>query len=483
MTFETADLYALAPEIILLTMGCLILVIDAYLPEKLRALTYQMTQATLIGTALVAFGMYPEQEIIAMSGMFVLDGMATVLKVFVLGIVAVGFTYSRGYLKDRGLLKGEYFVLGLFATLGMLVMISAANLLTIYLGLELLSLSLYAMVAINRDSRAASEAAMKYFVLGALASGMLLYGISMLYGATGTLELANIATEAAKVEDGNKLIFIFGIVFVVIGLGFKLGAVPFHMWVPDIYEGSPTPVTLFISTAPKLAAFAMIMRLLVDGLEHFNADWQQMLMILSVISIATGNIIAIAQTNIKRMFAYSTIAHVGFLLLGFVTGTEEGYAASMFYAIVYAVTALGGFGILLLLSRAGFESDKIEDLKGLNERNSWYAFMMMIFILSMAGAPPMLGFWAKLSVVSEVVDAGYTSLAVWAVVFSVVGAFYYLRVLKMIYFSKPEEDAPKITANVDMHLALSANGIAILALGLKPGALMAICLAAIGVSV
>ncbi len=312
---------------------------------------------------------------------------------------------------------------------------------------------------------------------------MLLYGISMLYGATGTLELANIATEAAKVEGDNKLIFIFGIVFAVIGLGFKLGAVPFHMWVPDIYEGSPTPVTLFISTAPKLAAFAMIMRLLVDGLEHFNADWQQMLMILSVVSIATGNIIAIAQTNIKRMFAYSTIAHVGFLLLGFVTGTEAGYAASMFYAIVYALTSLGGFGVLLLLSRAGFESDKLEDLKGLNERNPWYAFIMMIFILSMAGAPPMLGFWAKWSVVSQVVDAGYISLAVWAVVFSVVGAFYYLRVLKMIYFSKPEEDAPKITANVDMHLALSANGIAILALGLSPGALMAICVAAIDVSV
>ncbi|EDN69924.1 NADH dehydrogenase I, N subunit [Beggiatoa sp. PS] len=481
----------LLPEILILTMGCLILVIDAYLPKDLRGLTYHLTQGTLIGTALLILAASPSEKILAMNNMFVIDPMGAVLKLFIVLIVFVAFIYSRSYLRDRNFEKGEYFVLGLFATLGMMVMVSAHSLLTLYLGLELLSLSLYAMIAMHRESSQASEAAMKYFVLGALASGMLLYGMSILYGITGTLDLAELATAISQNSD-HQIFLVFGLVFIIIGLAFKMGAVPFHMWIPDVYQGAPTSVTLFIASAPKIAAFAMLMRLLVDGMESLHvgtlADgtesayvgWQGILILLAILSMATGNIIAIAQRNIKRMLAYSTIAHVGYLLLGVISANDAGYAASMFYVIVYTLMTLGAFAMIILLSRGGVESDQLEDFKGLNQRNSWYAFLMLILMLSMAGLPPMIGFWAKWSVLAQVVQAGFVWLAVLAVLFAIIGVFYYLRVVWMMYFEKPKDLTP-IEASMDMRVALSANALIILALGMMPQTLMAVCLQALGI--
>jgi NADH-quinone oxidoreductase subunit N len=479
VTFATTNLAILIPEITLLTMGCLILAIDAYLSDQQRNLTYHLSQGTLIGTALLILIGYPHQRTLAMNDMFVSDPMSAVLKFLVLIIVFVAFLYSRGYLRDRQMFKGEYFVLGLFAALGMMVMISAHSLLTIYLGLELLSLSLYTMIAMHRDSPPATEAAMKYFVLGALASGMLLYGISILYGLTGTLDLAKVAQFISHSDAANHTLLVYGLVFVVVGLAFKLGAVPFHMWIPDVYQGAPTSVTLFISSAPKLAAFAILMRLLVDGMPGLHADWQNMLILLSILSMATGNLVAIAQTNIKRMLAYSTIAHVGYLMLGVLTATKTGYAASMFYVMVYTLMSLGGFGMIILLSRAGFEAENISNFKGLNDRSPWYAFIMSILMLSMAGVPPLLGFWAKLSVLNQLVQAGLVWLAVVAVLFAIIGAFYYLRIVWMIYFEKAEDSSP-IQAEMDMRVAVSINGLVILLLGLAPQTLMAVCSRALG---
>lgn len=472
------NLSLLLPEIFVLTMACIILVLDAYLPERMRSLTYHLSQATLIGAALLTLGGAPATMMTALNDTFVADRMSVVLKSFIYLVTFFVFLYSRDYLVARKLFKGEFFVLGLFAVLGMMVMVSAHHFLSLYLGLELLSLSLYAMVAMHRDSQQASEAAMKYFILGAIASGMLLYGMSMLYGATGSLHLATVA-DVIERGAANQQVLVFGLVFIVVGVAFKFGAVPFHMWVPDVYQGAPTPVTLFLGSAPKLAAFAMLMRLLVSGMPGLVADWQSMLMLLAVLSIALGNVVAIVQTNLKRMFAYSTISHVGFLLLGVLTATSDGYAAAMYYTIVYTLMTLGGFGVILLLSRAGFEADNLEDFKGLNHQHPWYAFIMMILLLAMAGMPPLLGFWAKLTVLSEVVNSGYITLAVVAVIFSVIGAFYYLRVIKLMYFDKPEADVP-LEAGNEMRLALSANGLAILVLGLFPQQLLEVCLAALG---
>jgi NADH-quinone oxidoreductase subunit N len=360
----------------------------------------------------------------------------------------------------------------------MQVMVSAHSLLTVYLGLELLSLSLYAMVAFDRDSSPASEAAMKYFVLGALASGMLLYGMSMLYGATGSLDVAEIAT-AVSAAGSDNLILVFGLCFIVVGLAFKFGAVPFHMWVPDVYHGAPTAVTLFIGSAPKIAAFAMAMRLLAESMGGLVVDWQGMLSILAVLSLAIGNVIAIAQTNMKRMLAYSTISHVGFLLLGILSGTTDGYSASMFYAITYALMAIGGFGVIILLSRAGYEADSLDDFKGLNNRSPWFALMMLILMFSMAGVPPTVGFYAKLSVLQAVVDVDMLWLALVAVFFSIIGAFYYIRIVKLMYFDEPETDAP-LVVNADLQIAVSVNGLAVLALGLFPGGLLALCGSVLG---
>ncbi|MCC6207221.1 MAG: NADH-quinone oxidoreductase subunit NuoN [Gammaproteobacteria bacterium] len=475
MDFISPNLSPALPEIFLLGMICVVIVADLFVDDQNRIITYLLAQASLLGPAVLTVALHSPSPVITFSGMFISDNMSDVLKVFLYLVTAVVFLYSREYLSVRGILKGEFFVLGLFALLGMMIMTSAYNLLTLYLGLELLSLSLYAMTAMNRDSIAASEAAMKYFVLGAIASGMLLYGMSMLYGATGNLGIEEIGDYVRRSPADDKVL-LFGMTFVVVGLAFKLGAVPFHMWIPDVYHGAPTAVTLFIGTAPKIAAFAMVMRLLADGLGGLHVEWRTMLMVLAVLSIGIGNVIAIAQRNIKRMLAYSTIAHVGFLLLGILAGTRAGNSAAMFYVLVYSLMTLGAFGMVILLSRAGFEADELEDFKGLNERNPWFAFIMLIIMFSMAGVPPTVGFYAKLSVLRAVIDVGLVWLAVFAVLFSVIGAFYYLRLIKFMYFDRPDDTAP-LVVNFDMRAVMSANGLLVLGLGIYPGALMGLCAA------
>lgn len=468
------------PEVFVLAMVSLILLIDAALGDGKRYITYALSLVTVAGAAFLTAQDFSTVPVLALGGLFIDDPLSDALKLFLYLSVAVVMVYSRDYLRQRGLYKGEFFVLALFALLGMMVMISASHFLTLYLGLELLSLSLYAMVALQRDSRVATEAAMKYFVLGALASGMLLYGMSMIYGVTGTLALADMAQILSDGTD-LRIPLVFGIVFIVAGLAFKLGAVPFHMWVPDVYHGAPTAMTLFIGSAPKIAAFAFVVRILGQGLESQVAEWRDMLVILAVLSMAVGNIAAIAQTNLKRMFAYSTISHMGFMLLGILAGSQAGYGSAMFYVVVYALMSLGGFGMILLLSRAGFEADQLDDFKGLNRRSPWLAFLMLLLMFSMAGIPPTVGFYAKLSVLQAVVGIGYVWLAVAAVLFSLIGAFYYLRIVKLMYFDTPHDTAP-ITPCADSRIIMSANGLAVLALGILPQPLMAVCLYAVGAS-
>jgi NADH-quinone oxidoreductase subunit N len=470
------------PELFLLAMVCVILVADLFVSDANRIATYALTQAALLGCFLITFLTATTEPVTTFSDMFVDDLMADVLKLLVYLGVMVMLVYSRPYIAVRGMFRGEFFVLVLFATLGMMVMISANHLLTLYLGLELLSLSLYALVALQRDSAVATEAAMKYFVLGSLASGMLLYGMSMLYGATGTLGIPQLA-EIILAGGAKEIVLVFALVFIVAGLGFKLGAVPFHMWVPDVYHGAPTAVTLFIGTAPKLAAFAFIMRLLVQGLgaEQLVEEWSQMLVVMAVLTLAIGNVTAIAQTNLKRMLAYSTIGHMGYVLLGILSGDLVGYGASMFYMVVYVLMNLGAFGMILLLSRVGFEAENLDDFKGLNQRSPWYAFLMLLLMFSMAGVPPTVGFYAKLAVLQAVISAGFIWLAVVAVLFSLIGAFYYLRLVKLMYFDTPVDTAP-IAPRGDVRLLLSANGLAMLAFGILPEPLMALCLYSIQVS-
>jgi len=405
--------------------------------------------------------------------------MAVVLKIAVCAITILVFVYSRDYLADHSIYKGEYYVLGLFATLGMMVMISAHSFLLVYLGLELLSLSLYAMIAFNRNSLRASEAAMKYFVLGAMASGLLLYGISIFYGITGTLDINELAVAVNTQAWIHPLALSFALTFIVVGLCFKLGAVPFHMWLPDIYQGAPTSVTLFIGTAPKIAGFAMAIRLLVDGLGNLQVDWSQMLTALAVASLALGNVIAIAQTNFKRMLAYSTISHVGFILLGLLAATANGYASAMFYTLTYAITSSVAFGVLLVLNRKGFEAENIGDLSGLTDSKPWYAALLAIAMFSMAGVPPTVGFYAKLTVLQAVIQVDMIWLAIAAVLFSVIGLFYYLRIVKVMYFDKPlEQQTTTIKEALDVKLLLSANSLSLILLGLFPSTLMAYCILA-----
>lgn len=470
------------PELFLLAMVCVILVADLFVTDARRVVTYALTQAALLGCFLITYLTAAVEPVTTFSDMFVDDLMADVLKLLTYLGVMVILVYSRHYLAARGLFRGEFFVLVLFATLGMMVMISANHLLTLYLGLELLTLSLFALVALQRDSAVATEAAMKYFVLGALASGMLLYGMSMLYGATGTLGIPQLA-EIILAGAARDVVLVFALVFVVAGLGFKLGAVPFHMWVPDVYHGAPTAVTVFIGSAPKLAAFAFIMRLLVQGLgaEQLVEEWSRMLVVMAVLSLAIGNVTAIAQSNLKRMLAYSTIGHMGFLLLGILSGDVIGYGAGMFYVVVYVLMNLGAFGMILLLSRAGFEAENLDDFKGLNQRNPWYAFLMLLLMFSMAGVPPTVGFYAKLAVLQAVISAGYLWLAVVAVLFSLIGAYYYLRLVKIMYFDAPVDTAP-IAPRGDVRLLLSANGLAMLLFGILPEPLMALCLYSIQAS-
>lgn len=477
---QLAEFAPALPEIFVLVMVSLILLIDAAVDDSKRHIAYVLSLVTLAGAAFLTVRDFSTMPVLALGGLFVDDPLSDVLKLFLYPTVAVVLVYSRSYLRERGLFKGEFFVLALFALLGMMVMVSASHFLTLYLGLELLSLSLYAMVALQRESSVATEAAMKYFVLGALASGMLLYGMSMVYGVTGSLALGDMAQALSDGTD-LRIPLVFGIVFIVAGLAFKLGAVPFHMWVPDVYHGAPTAMTLFIGSAPKIAAFAFVVRILGQGLESQVAEWRDMLVILAVLSMAVGNIAAIAQTNLKRMLAYSTISHMGFMLLGILAGSQSGYSSAMFYVLVYALMSLGGFGMILLLSRAGFESDKLDDFKGLNHRSPWLAFVMLLLMFSMAGIPPTVGFYAKLAVLQAVVEIGYVWLAVAAVMLSLIGAFYYLRIVKLMYFDTPHDTAPIVTHR-DSLTVMSANGLGILALGILPQPLMAVCVHAIRAS-
>ena len=481
---------AVYPQIFLLAAACLVALIDLWVTDPLRRLTYWLTQGTLAIVALIYLYQYDQGlSVYAMQRMVVADPMGNLLAFFAALAVMISLAYARPYAASRDLLKGELFTLSLFSLLGISVMVSANNFLVVYLGLELMSLSLYALTAMRRDSLNASEAAMKYFVLGALASGFLLYGLSMMYGATGSLEIGEVF-KAIGTGQINKAVLVFGLVFVVSGLAFKLGAVPFHMWIPDVYHGAPTAVTLLIGGAPKLAAFAITIRLLVEGMSGMAENWQQMLIVLAVGSMAIGNLAAIAQRNLKRMLAYSTIANMGFMLLGLtptVIGANtlsaaNGYSSAMFYIVSYVMTTLGTFGIILLLSRQGFESENIDDLKGLAKRSPWYAGVMALFMFSLAGVPPTVGFYAKFSVLQAIVSTnvyGYIVLAVAAVVFSLIGAFYYLRLVKVMYFDEPVETAP-IVASGEVRALLSLNGAAVLIFGLLPGGLMAVCVNAIG---
>ncbi len=478
--FVTPDLMPALPEMVMLGMTCLVLVIDLFLPQEKRGFTLLLSVATLVLAMFAVVAVAPASgSVSSFGGSFVLDQLAVVLKIATCVVTILVFMYSRDYLIDHDIYRGEYYVLGLFATLGMMVMISAHSFLLVYLGLELLSLSLYAMIAFNRNSLAASESAMKYFVLGAMASGLLLYGISIFYGITGTLDINAVSVAIAGQIEQNPTALAFALTFVVVGLAFKLGAVPFHMWLPDIYQGSPTAVTLFIGTAPKIAAFAMVIRLLVDGLSGLQLDWSQMLTALAVASLALGNIIAVAQTNFKRLLAYSTISHVGFILLGIIAGTANGFASAMFYTITYAITSSVAFGVLIMLNRKGFEAENIADLSGLNDSNPWYAALLAIAMFSMAGVPPTVGFYAKLSVLQAVVQIDMIWLAVLAVLFSVIGLFYYLRVIKVMYFDPPaSEQAITIKDALDVKVILGANSLSLIVLGMFPSLLMAWCLLA-----
>ncbi len=474
------NLAAVLPEIVLLSAACALLVIDLFVPQRLRHVSYWIAQASLLGTAWLVLATANAATTKAFGNMVVDDMVADLLKLFSLIAVSLGLFYGRQYLVTRNLFHGETFVLMMFATLGMMVMVSANNFLLLYLGLELMSLSTYALVALQRDARAPAEAAMKYFVLGAMASGLFLYGASMIYGATGSLDV-DVVMQATLSESGNRTLLVFGLVFLLSGIAFKLGVVPYHMWLPDVYHGAPTPITLLIATATKLAAFGLTLRVLAGALGGIEFDWQGMLVVLSLLSMVLGNVIAIAQTNIKRMLAYSTIANMGYMLMGFLAADLNGLSAALFYAVTYVLTSLASFGMILLLSREGFEAENIEDFRGLNQRHPWYAFMMMLLMFSMAGIPPTAGFWAKLFVLQAILPAGYLWLAVAAVLFSVVGAFYYLRLVKLMYFDAPADLHP-ITPSVEVRALMSVNGLAMIGLGLMPGALLVICQRAIDLS-
>lgn len=483
--FDSNDLMIMLPELVLLGSTCAILLIDLFLTANRRGITHWLAVLALAVTGCLVWQGAPATGVAdaAFNGMFVRDGIAVILKLFVLLFSGAVLVYGRGYMRDRGLPLGEFYLLILFATLGAMLLASAGSLVTVYLGLELLALSSYTLVALYRDSLPASEAAVKYFVLGALASGMLLYGMSMIYGAGGTLDLGEIRALGGFVAGGeHQTLLAFGLVFLVVGIAFKLGAAPFHMWLPDVYQGAPTPITLFIGSVSKLAGFAMAYRLLMVGMGGFVADWSMMLAILAVVSLAVGNLFALVQTNLKRLLAYSTISHIGFLLLGFANGTSAGIAAALFYAICYALMAAIAFGMIILLARAGFEAEEIDDFKGLNQRNPWYAGMMALAMFSLAGVPPLFGFFAKVLVLKAAIDAGLLWLAIIAIVFAIIGLYYYLRVVKVMYFDAPAEAGSlPLPADHAFRWALSLNGLALLVLGILWGPLLDWCNRALGV--
>ena len=463
----------------MLGLICVVLIADLFIDDERRVITFWLSIAALVITAASLLLTPPESRTLLFDGSYVSDQLSQVLKLAAIGIVAVGFQYSRDYLQQNNLFKGEFYLLGLFGLLGVMIMISANSLLTMYLGLETLSLSLYALVAFDRNNASSAEAAMKYFVLGAIASGALLYGISWIYGTTGSLQFHEIALAIQTRPEINDLPLWFGLAFVIVGIAFKFGAVPFHMWLPDVYEGARSPVTLYIATAPKLAALALALRILVDGLGELHEVWQGMIMVVAVLSLVIGNVVAIAQSNIKRMLGYSAIGHVGFILLAVFCGTGLGNAAALFYTLTYVLMAAGSFGMVILLSRQGFEAENISDFKGLNARSPWFAFMMLFFMFGLAGVPPWVGFFAKLNVINAVLIAGYPGLAVLMVLAAVVGAFYYIRVVWYMYF-EAAEDRAVLQAKVDTRFILSLNGLAVLGIGLMPGWLLSLCISVLG---
>ncbi|WP_329740633.1 NADH-quinone oxidoreductase subunit NuoN [Dyella sp. A6] len=468
------DILVLLPEFYLVTAACLLLLVDAFIKPEQRGILHWLSIAVLLVAGYMVVAGQPHATVTAFDGMFVRDRAAEILKVFSLLCVILVFVYARPYLVERKQFQGEFYTLMIFATVGIMLLVSAGNLVMIYLGLELLTLSSYGLVALNRDSALSSEAAMKYFVLGALSSGMLLYGMSMVYGATGTLDLASL--HVAVMNTHLPHLLLFGMVFMLTGIAFKLGAAPFHMWIPDVYQGASTPVTTFIASASKLAAFGMAYRLLQTGFGDLAHYWQPMLAALAVLSLAIGNLVAIVQTNLKRMLAYSTISHMGYLLLGLVNAGPEGYAASMFYAISYALMGTAAFGVIIALARAGFECEEIEDFKGLNQRSPWMAFLMMLVMFSLAGVPPLFGFFAKYLVLQAAIDAHMLWLAIVGVVFAIIGSYYYLRVVKVMYFDKAEEGVQtRVQPDASLRVMLSLNALVLLVLGLSWGPLFGWC--------
>jgi len=473
------ELISAAPEMTLLGLICGVLIADLFVDDENRVRTFWLSMLALFITAAVLYATAPVSRVVLFDGSYVSDPLSQILKLGIVLFVAVSFFYARDYLRANDLHKGEFYLLGLFGLLGMMIMTSANSLLTMYLGLETLALSLYALVAIDRNNVTSAESAMKYFVLGAIASGCLLYGISWVYGVTGSLQFDQIAAVITSDPSLNSLPLWFGLTFLIVGIAFKFGAVPFHMWLPDVYHGARTPVTVYLATAPKLAALALTLRILVDGLGSLHDTWSSMIMVIAVLSLLVGNVVAIAQTNIKRMLGYSTIGHVGFILLGVFCGTGDGYASALFYTLTYVVAAAGAFGIIILLSRRGYEAENLTDFNGLNARSPWFALMMMFLMFSMAGVPPFVGFFGKLNVISAVLDSGYPGLAVLMVLASVVGAFYYLKVIWYMYF-EPAEDQAVLQASTDTRVVLSLNCLAVLALGIIPGWLMTLCIEILG---
>lgn len=474
MNFVIPSFIPAIPEIVLLTLTSLLLIADTIWSKRSEFATYYATQLILLVVGYLVLTSFSTSQVLTFDGSFVRDAFGDILKLVIV-VVSMGiFLFSKEYLLQNKFYRGEYFTLGLFGVLGMFVMVSAYNLITMYLGLEIMSLALYAMVAMRKDNQHALEAAMKYFVLGALATGMLLYGFSMIYGATGSIQFDEMAQIIASGNVDN-VVLSFGVVFIVIGLAFKLGAVPFHMWVPDVYHGAPTAVTLYIGTAPKIAAFAMLYRILVEGLPGLVEDWQSLIVMISVLSLIVGAVITLVQENLKRLLAYSGIGHIGFILLGIIAANPDGYSAAMFYTIVYSITALAGFGMIVALARTNNEFDLVADFKGMNKRNPWLALMMLFIMFSMAGIPPFVGFYAKVVVIEEVVQAGFTWLAVLAVVMAVISAFYYLRVVKVMYFDEPEDNTKIEPVSNQLNWAVSFVSIALLLLGLMPSSLITLC--------
>lgn len=469
------EFFYILPQLILLVMCCVILLCDAYCKQHELRLTYGLSQATLVVAAVFSFMLYHHTSSTAFHGNFVRDKLTCVAEIFIFVAMFITLLLSRRYIKTRvNMGRGEYYILALFSTLGMTILAGGHTMLVIYLGLELMSLPLYALVAINRDNANATEAAMKYFVMGAIASAMLLYGMSMVYGATGSLDITYIKNHIASMNHAHSLVLIYGMVFILVAIAFKLAAAPFHMWAPDVYQGAPLSVTMMVGSAPKIAAFAMTIRLLVDMLPGLHVQWQPLLIFLCLVSIGIGNLLAIAQTNIKRLFAYSGIAHMGYMLLGVLAASNEGYSAALFYAITYALTSTAGLSLLVLMSRQGFECENMDDLKGLHYRNPWLALMMLFIIFSMAGVPPFIGFFAKVAVIKALLASHFVTVPIIAIVFAIVGLFYYLRVVKVMYFDKAETDT-SIVWHMDTRLMLSINSIALLFFGVFPGALFVLC--------